>query len=88
VTHGTLDVGDRILKPGDVMISEPGIAYGPHIAGPEGCTTFEIFSNHKASFVTLLDGPDGRVECNMATPEGMQKMQNLMRRATEAAAQA
>jgi hypothetical protein len=86
VTHGTLDVGDRILKPGDVMISEPGIAYGPHIAGPEGCTTFEIFSNHTASFVTLLDGPDGRVECNMATPEGMQKMQNLMRRAAEAAA--
>src|SRR5690349_16466994 len=36
VTHGTLDVGDRILKPGDVMISEPGIAYGPHTAGPEG----------------------------------------------------
>lgn len=81
VTHGTLDVGDRILKPGDVMISEPGIAYGPHIAGPEGCTTFEIFSNHKASFVTLLDGPDGRVECDMATPEGMRKMQDLMRRA-------
>jgi anti-sigma factor ChrR (cupin superfamily) len=88
VTHGTLNVGDRILKPGDVMISEPGIAYGPHIAGPEGCTTFEIFSNHKASFVTLLDGPDGRVECDMATPEGMQKMQNLMRRAAEDAARA
>jgi len=88
VTHGTLNVGDRILKPGDVMISEPGIAYGPHIAGPEGCTTFEIFSNHKASFVTLLDGPDGRVECDMATPEGRLKMQDLMRRAAEDAAQA
>ncbi|MBM4258503.1 MAG: hypothetical protein FJ147_21725 [Deltaproteobacteria bacterium] len=88
VTHGTLDVGDRILKPGDVMISEPGIAYGPHIAGPEGCTTFEIFSNHKAAFVTLLDGPDGPVECDMSTTEGMQKMQDLMRRAAAEAARA
>lgn len=88
VVHGTLDVGDRILKPGDIMISEPGLAYGPHIAGPEGCTTFEIFTDHKASYVTLLDGPDGRVECDMSTPEGMQKMQDLMRRATEAAAHA
>ena len=37
------------------MISEPGIAYGPHIAGPEGCTTFEIFSNLRAKKKT---GPE------------------------------
>src|SRR5215471_4413662 len=79
VVQGSLDVGERILKPGDVMISEPGIAYGPHVAGPEGCTTFEIFSNHTASYVTLLDTPQGRVKCDVSTPEGMRKMQELMR---------
>ena len=48
VVQGRLDVGERILQPGDVMISEPGVAYGPHIAGPEGCTTFEIFTDHRS----------------------------------------
>ena len=68
------------------MISEPGIAYGPHTAGPEGCITFEIFTNHRASFVTLLDTAEGRVECDMSTPEGMEKMRDLMRREKRAAA--
>jgi hypothetical protein len=86
VVQGTLDVGERVLKPGDVMISEPGIAYGPHIAGPEGCTTFEIFSNHRASYVALLDLPEGRVECDVSTPEGMQKMREVMRRTGKTAA--
>jgi hypothetical protein len=31
VVQGSLDVGGRILKPGAVMISEPGVLYGPHI---------------------------------------------------------
>lgn len=41
--QGTLDVGERVLKPGDVMITEPGVPYGPHTAGPQGCdlTTVE-----------------------------------------------
>ena len=88
VVQGALDVGERTLKPGDIMISEPGIAYGPHIAGPEGCTTFEIFSNHKASYVTLLDGPEGRVQCDISTAEGMQKMIELIQRAGETVARA
>lgn len=80
VVQGTLDVGERVLKPGDVMITEPGIAYGPHMAGPEGCTTFEIFTNYRASHITLLEEPSGFVECDLTTAEGMQKMQELMRR--------
>lgn len=88
VVQGTLDVGERTLKPGDIMISEPGIAYGPHIAGPEGCTTFEIFSDHKASYVTLLDGPEGRVQCDMSTAEGMRKMIELIQQAGETTARA
>ena len=85
VVQGSLDVGERVLKPGDIMISDPGIAYGPHVAGPEGCTTFEIFSNHTASYVTLLDTPQGRVECDISTPEGMRKMREIMVEAARAA---
>ncbi|MGE0821904.1 MAG: cupin domain-containing protein [Candidatus Binatia bacterium] len=88
VVQGTLDVGERVLKPGDVMISEPGIAYGPHFAGPQGCTTFEIFSNHEASYVTLLDTPEGRVECDVSTPEGLETMRRLMRQASHDSARA
>src|SRR5215471_12159526 len=55
VVQGTLDVGERILKVGDVMVSQPNIFYGPHVAGPEGCTTFEIFSNHTASHEAILE---------------------------------
>lgn len=78
VVQGTLDVGERILKPGDVMFTEPGVAYGPHKAGQEGCTTFEIFTNYRASHVTLIDGPDGMTECDIARPDGLQKMIELM----------
>jgi hypothetical protein len=88
VVQGTLDVGDRILKTGDIMLSEPGVAYGPHIAGPEGCTTFEIFSNLRASYITLLDTPQGRIECDVSTPQGLKRMQEAMRAAKRAAKQA
>ncbi|MGH8006611.1 MAG: cupin domain-containing protein [Candidatus Binatia bacterium] len=87
VVQGTLDVGERVLKPGDIMMSDPGVAYGPHVAGPEGCTTFEIFSNHKASYVTLMDTPEGTVECDISTPAGMRKMREMMKRAGQATEQ-
>jgi hypothetical protein len=43
VVKGSLVAGDRTLRPGDVMTARPGEWYGPHIAGPEGCTTAEVF---------------------------------------------
>ena len=45
VVLGTLDVGERVLQPGDVMVSAANEFYGPHVAGPEGCTTIEVFSS-------------------------------------------
>ena len=83
VVQGTLDVGDRVLKPGDVMFTEPGVPYGPHTAGPEGCTTFEFFTNYRSSHVTLLDATSGLEECDLTTATGLQKMVTLMRRSTE-----
>jgi anti-sigma factor ChrR (cupin superfamily) len=81
VVQGTLDVGERVLKPGDVMLTEPGVAYGPHVAGPEGCTTFEIFTNYRSSYVTLIEEPEGLVECDLSTTEGLHRMQDFMERA-------
>jgi hypothetical protein len=83
IVQGSLDVGERVLGPGDVMISEPGVAYGPHVAGPDGCTTVEVFTNYRASHVTLIETPDGLVECDLATAEGLQRMQDHMRAAAE-----
>ena len=48
IIEGTVQVGDKVLRAGDVSVSGPGIAYGPHTAGPTGCLTVEIFSRHAA----------------------------------------
>jgi hypothetical protein len=52
VVKGSLDVGDKVLGPGDVMIAQPGEFYGPKVCGPEGCTTVEFFSRQRG-----IDGP-------------------------------
>jgi hypothetical protein len=59
VVTGSLYVGDRVLRPGDVMIALPGEHYGPHTAGPEGVTTCEVFSSFQASFKPTFESPDG-----------------------------
>lgn len=45
VIEGTMIVRDgAVLGPGDVSTSRPGEQYGPHMAGPDGVLTLEIFS--------------------------------------------
>src|SRR3546814_14318363 len=57
------------------MMSEPLTLYGPHIAGAGGCVTLEIFSNHRASHTTYVEGPSGElVECDLWTAEGAMRM--------------
>src|SRR4051794_21156067 len=48
VIRGSMTAGDRVLKPGSIMFSKPHEFYGPHVAGPDGCTTVEIFSTYDA----------------------------------------
>ena len=72
---------ERILKVGDVMVSEPNIFYGPHIAGPEGCTTFEIFSNHAASHEAVLDLAGTTVKFDVAKPGEFKRMMEAQREA-------
>lgn len=59
VVKGSLEAGGRILGPGDTMTAQPGELYGPHTAGPEGCTTAEVFSRHEGVYRVLAETPDG-----------------------------
>ncbi|TDD33102.1 hypothetical protein E1287_20610 [Actinomadura sp. KC06] len=57
MVRGSLQVpGGRTLVPGDVMVSRPGEFYGPHVAGPEGSLSVEIFS--AARGVNPISDPD------------------------------
>jgi hypothetical protein len=62
VVQGSLELGDgRVAHPGDAFSAEPGELYGPHTAGPDGCTTFEIFSELDGLFRVLYEDDDGEV---------------------------
>jgi anti-sigma factor ChrR (cupin superfamily) len=62
IVQGSLDFGDGTVgQVGDVMTSKPRQLYGPHTAGPEGCTTVEIFSSLDGMFRLLVEDDDGRV---------------------------
>ena len=41
---GTLLMGDWPMRPGDVLIAEPGVEYGPLVVGPHGCELLEVFA--------------------------------------------
>ena len=57
VLQGSIIVSnDLVLNPGDVSTSGPGEQYGPHMAGPEGSLTLEIFSR-QAGLHPVYDSP-------------------------------
>ncbi len=60
IIKGSLRVGERVLGPGDVAVSSPDEAYGPHIAGPQGCTSVECFST--------AEGIDARLDTDPTAP--------------------
>jgi anti-sigma factor ChrR (cupin superfamily) len=69
VVKGSLRAGDRLLHPGDVMTAEPGEWYGPHVAGPDGCTTAEVFDSQEGVFRVLAESDDGPREYDFRTGE-------------------
>jgi hypothetical protein len=61
IIKGSLQVGGRTYGPGDVMTSEPDQAYGPHVAGPDGAMTVEIFSSRRGVNFEFDANPDPKV---------------------------
>jgi hypothetical protein len=63
VVQGSLDTGDGTMATvGDSFSASPGELYGPHTAGPEGCTTIEIFSAVEGMFRLLYEDADGSLK--------------------------
>ncbi|MDG2004000.1 MAG: cupin domain-containing protein [Novosphingobium sp.] len=62
ILEGTLLVDDMELGPGDVMIARSGEAYGPHIAGAQGCRTLEVFSTLAGAHHQILETPEGPMD--------------------------
>jgi len=62
VIQGSLEIGDgRTATVGDTFTADAYTLYGPHTAGPEGCTTIEIFSAVEGMFRLLYEGPNGEI---------------------------
>ncbi len=58
IVRGTLESDDKILRPGDVMVSAAGELYGPKRAGKDGCTTIEVFGNAPGVTKRIEERPD------------------------------
>jgi len=71
ILEGSLHVDDMVLGPGDVMVARSGEAYGPHVAGPDGCRTLEIFSTLAGAHHQILETPDGPIEIEFGTLEAL-----------------
>ena len=59
ILEGSMIVDGLALGPGDIMIARKGEFYGPHVAGPDGCRTLEVFSTLAAAHHQLSDTPEG-----------------------------
>jgi hypothetical protein len=69
VVSGSLDIGERVLHPGDIMVSSPGVFYGPHVAGPDGCITFEVFSDFRGAHTSMVETADGVRTFDVGNPD-------------------
>jgi anti-sigma factor ChrR (cupin superfamily) len=78
IVSGSLDVGDRVLGPGDVMTAGYEEPYGKHVAGPEGCITVEIFSTLSGMHQTMFETPDGMQFVDLASAEDVEALAALM----------
>jgi len=67
ILEGSLHVGDTVLGPGDVMVARSGEAYGPHIAGPDGCRTLEVFSTLAGAHHQMVETARGLVDIEYGT---------------------
>lgn len=50
VLTGEIEITRRLEQPGSIRLVRAGTAYGPLVAGPEGCTVLEVFAD-RSTFV-------------------------------------
>ncbi len=81
VMEGSFDAGrGNVVTTGDAMISAPFISYGPHVAGPGGSKSLEIFGDYKASYTQALQTPDGVFHCDSSTVAGYAEYRAVQRK--------
>ena len=81
VMEGSFDAGrGNVVSAGDAMISAPFISYGPHVAGPGGSRSLEIFGDYRASYTQALQTPDGVFQCDSSTIEGYAQYRAVQRK--------
>ena len=61
IVKGSLYLNDRVFHPGDVMTAHAHEFYGPKVAGPEGCTTAEVFADVQEGEALLFELADGSI---------------------------
>ena len=69
VLEGTQQVTRRWHKPGDVRIAKANTAYGPLVAGPEGCTVLVVFANGSWPARMLAKGDATGLHVDVLTSE-------------------
>jgi len=63
VLEGSMEVSPGVfVRPGGMMRAEAGEMYGPHVVGPEGATTLEVFAVMRAAWRTTYATPRGPEE--------------------------
>jgi hypothetical protein len=70
VIEGSIAVDELTLGPGDVMEARAGELYGPHVIGPEGCKTVEIFSTRRGYHLLTFETPQGDLVTQDIAGEG------------------
>lgn len=69
ILEGTQQVTRRWHKAGDVRIAKAGTAYGPLVAGPEGCTVLVIFADGNWPARTLAKGDGTGLHVDVLTAQ-------------------
>lgn len=70
VVSGSVEVGGKILGPGDIWTSQANQFYGPHQVGSEGCSTMELFTVAGARRLTF-DAGDSGFSIDFSEPESV-----------------
>lgn len=62
IVRGSVDVGDGVtLGPGDVEVTRAGEFFGPHVAGPDGVLSVEVFGRSDRMEIEFED-PESAVQ--------------------------